>query len=420
MNILQVGENDLVGHRFNGHDLNQELRAQGHHAEHLVWSKVSDDPHTHEIASQHPQRMQVNHITAELDRVYNATAIFPTFSYELLFHQAFLNADVVNYHLIHNGFTSLAHLPILTKLKPAVWTLHDPWALTGHCVHPFKCERWKTGCGQCQSLDITFPITQDTTALNWEIKKQFYAQCDLDLIVASRWMEQRVKQSPLLQHARVHYVRFGVDTDVFAPGNVREARQELKIDPDSIVLGLRAIKGEFKGLGAIIEMLEAISSDRKITLLTFNKEGMLDAFRNRFDVRDLRWVQNDEDIVRAYNATDLFLMPSQAESFGMMAMEAMACGVPSVVMSETALEETVFPEEGGGVVVPQGDQQAFNQAVQNLIDNDEQRRTIGAKARELACKYYEKNVTSRKSCTYTRPPSSAKGATPAPQKSWIN
>lgn len=387
MRIVQVNDNDLFGSRFNGYGLNEQLRAMGHSATQFVWTKHSESPHVVELATRNPQRQQVKVHANELHRDYATNAVFEPFSYELAFHRRFLDADIVNLHLVHNYFMSILHLPMLTRLKPTVWTLHDPWAMTGHCIHPFGCDRWKTGCGRCPLLDVAFAIEKDTTALNWEIKRQTYAQCDLDLIVASEWMLDRVKQSPLLERFRVHMVPFGVDCERFRPADKRAAKIALGIDPDTLVIAMRAIPGEFKGLDILKDSLRRLRTDRRITLLTFNYENLLDEFKKRFDIVELGWVHGDDEIVGAYNATDVFLMPSTAESFGMMAMESMACGVPSVVTEGTALPQTVLPELGGGVAVPH-DADAVARALTQLITDDGLRATVGARARELAVERY--------------------------------
>lgn len=387
MRVLQVNDNDLFGSRFNGYTLNERLRERGHDAHQVVWTKHSEDPGVHELAAHNAQRVPITVTANQLQNDYAAHAAFSPFSYEIPFRSAFQEADVVNYHLFHNFFANIFHLPMLTRLKPTVWTLHDPWAMTGHCIHPFHCDRWKTGCGRCPLPEVVFAIDKDTTALNWEIKKQTYAQCDLDLVVASKWMLERVKQSPLLQRFDVHFVPFGVDSERFKPADQRAAKAKLGIDPDSLVLAMRVIPGEFKGIDVLKQTLEALNTGRPVTLLTFNYTDMLNEFKDKFRIVELGWVHGDDKMVEAYQATDLFFMPSTAESFGMMAMESMACGVPAVVSEGTALPETIHPEEHAGVVRPH-EPAALAAAIKDLLEDDAKRKAMGIRAREVAKRFY--------------------------------
>ena len=126
--------------------------------------------------------------------------------------EEFKEADIVHYHLIFNYFMSLYSFKKLTEMKPTVWTLHDPWALTGHCVYPVDCKGWLTGCKKCPYLDRYSPLKEDNASSIWNIKKEIYKDLDIDIVVASQWMYNMVKKSPLTKHfERIHLIPFGVD-----------------------------------------------------------------------------------------------------------------------------------------------------------------------------------------------------------------
>lgn len=396
MNVLQVNDNDMLGARFNGYALNMHLRAQGDQCHQLVWNKLGTDPTVRRLGGWHRDRDFINREIEALHGVYGTQAVLSPFGYDLLFQPWFHEADVVNLHLIHNPFFSILHLPIITRLKPTIWTLHDPWAAAGHCVHPFHCEQWKTGCGQCPLLDVAFPVDKDVTALNWEMKRLTYQQCDMELVVASRWMAERIEASPLLRHLPLHVIPFGVDCDVFRPPDDKaEAKRALGVDPAHLVVGLRAIGGEFKGLDVARSAIERMRPNQPVTVITLHDKGLLEDLRIDHRVIDLGWIDGDEALRRAYGAADLFLMPSEAESFGMMAVEAMACGVPSVVTHGTALPETVMADRGGGIAVPARDSEALAEAATGLLNDDSRRLEMSRQARRLACEHYgvERYVT---------------------------
>ena len=216
MKNVQIGDNDLYGNRFNGHDLHIYLQGRGIDSKHLVWNKMSDDENTFEIASQFSNRAACNNLAEVIESDYSLHSLLYPFSHALLFNEYYLNADIVHLHLIHNYFFSLHLLPILTKLKPMVWTLHDPWAMTGHCVYPPDgCNRWQHACGDCPKLDAYVPLKQDTSALNHEIKRIIYDQTEVDIIVASPWMRRMVEQSPLMARFKVHLIPFGTISIAF-------------------------------------------------------------------------------------------------------------------------------------------------------------------------------------------------------------
>jgi len=391
VNIVHVGDNDLVGNRFNGHDLHLYLRQRGIEASHLVKAKQSDDPHTHLLDEGYLKRPVYDTAVNHLERRYNSHALHGPLGMALFDNPLFLNADLVHYHLIHNASFNISLLPTLTALKPSIWTIHDAWAFTGHCIQPLDCERWKIGCGECPYLDTPFVLSRDTSALHWELKREILQRCQLDLIVASQLMLDRVRQSPILAHLTTHLVPFGIDLQRFSPASSADARARLGVRPDHLVLCFRADPSPFKGLPFIKQALERLTADVPITLLTVGRLGELAAFSSRYQVIDARWLTDDDAMLDVYRAADIFLMPSVGEAFGMMAMEAMACGKPVIAFEGTSLPEVLAAPEGG-IVVPQGDVAALTAAVERLVASPEMRQRLGEQARRVAEDRYHKDT----------------------------
>lgn len=389
MRPLQIGFTDSVGARFNGQELHHQLLQKGFESKHLVWKKDGNDPKTFQVF-EGKFRTKIYNTASDLERKLSVQSILSPLAFGLKNDPHFKNADLVHYHLIHTGFFNLLALPQLTKLKPSVWTLHDPWAMTGHCVHPFDCTRWRTGCGQCPSLSLEFAMKRDNTALMWKLKKQIYAMSDLDIVVCSKWMLDMAKQSPLLANARLHQIPLGLNLQHFSPGNTELAKKKLGVLPGNLVISLRANPSVYKGLKYAKEAIRKLDTEIPITILTFNHKGQFEEFFGKHQIVDVGWLANDE-IVDAYLATDVFLMPSEAESFGLMAVEAMACGKPVVIFDGTALPETTFAPQCG-VSVPMHDSSGLAQALKDLLENESKRRHLGEMGRKLAEEHYDEKV----------------------------
>ena len=171
---LQIGDNDLIGNKFNGHNLHIYLRELGIDAKHIVNIKESNDEYTY---------------------VYNINE--NNFTESLIKNSLFLYSDILHFHLIHNTRFDIKYLPIITRLKPSVITLHDPWILGGHCIHHFDCEKWKAHCYDCEYLDVPFAINNDTSALEFELKKEAIQKSNIAAIVASKWLENQIIQSQI-------------------------------------------------------------------------------------------------------------------------------------------------------------------------------------------------------------------------------
>lgn len=390
---LYISSHDLTGQRFNGHMLQKEYNQRGEAAVNVVWTKEGGDLNTH-VMTPFFGRNLLNKIFDKIEENLSIRNLiqFPTFLF--MKDSLFKKASLVHYHVFHwpNYFSILA-LPFLSRKKPSVWTIHDFWPFTGHCVYPFDCEKWMTGCHGCPYLNTSFPLKKDHAWLLWKIKKFLYKFCRFELVVASKFMLERVQKSPLLKSFPIHLVPFGLDLKKFCPKDKGLAKQLLGIDPNSFVISFRSAPGLFKGQNdiksALINLPEELNG--KITLLTFNVAYEFGAFSKRFHVVDLGWISDDETTLLAYQASDVFLMPSRQESFGMMAMEAMACGVPTIVYTGTSLEE-VIGYGSGGIMVPQGNFYEIAKEIYKLFSDKEYWTSIANKGLQFARKNYDVEI----------------------------
>jgi len=96
-------------------------------------------------------------------------------------------------------------------------------------------------------------------------------------------------------------------------------------------------------------------------------------------------VPNLEEVV---GGTDLFLLPSEAESFGMAALEAMASEVPVIATRSGGLPEVVTEGETG-YLLPVGDVEGMAARAIEILGNEDFRRTMGRRAREVAIERFD-------------------------------
>lgn len=391
--VLQVNGYESPGRRFNGLSITPLLKTYGIESRHLVWEKDTQNPEV--LTFEGAWARRINRVAKRVEDVTSLQSVLYPHAAQMMKMPAFKEADVLHLHIIHSGYLSLSDLPKITKRKPTVWTLHDPWAMTGHCVYPFECKRWMTGCGSCPDLGVHFPLRMDTTRLLFRYKRWAYRNSKFDVIVASKWMRDMVEASPAFEHIDIHQVPFGLDLNFFSPVASPNARKRFGIPDDALVICFRAVGNEFKGLPYIIQALERISSKQPVCLLTLNTKGLLERFAGRFQLVELGW-SNDEALTRdAFVATDIFLMPSIVEAFGVMAIEAMACGKPVIVFEGTALPEVTFAPDVG-LSVPMRDTEALFQALQRLIDNPAERKERGRKGRMIAELHYGDDMYARR------------------------
>ena len=106
-------------------------------------------------------------------------------------------------------------------------------------------------------------------------------------------------------------------------------------------------------------------------------------------------VTNERMLSLVYSAADLLVSASLAESFGLTVVEAMACGTPVVGFDVGGIPDMVRPGETG-LLAPAGDTDALAAGIRRMLTDDELRRRLGARCREVAVKEYGLEIQARR------------------------
>jgi N-acetyl-alpha-D-glucosaminyl L-malate synthase BshA len=105
--------------------------------------------------------------------------------------------------------------------------------------------------------------------------------------------------------------------------------------------------------------------------------------------QDVYFLGKQEAVVEILNASDLFIMPSQSESFGLSALEAMACGLPTISTSIGGLPELVVHAETG-FIAEIGDIDRMAKYAIDLLTNENKYHLFSENARMRAVKCFDK------------------------------
>lgn len=106
------------------------------------------------------------------------------------------------------------------------------------------------------------------------------------------------------------------------------------------------------------------------------------------------WTGAQDDVPAVMNALDVLVHPADRESFGRVAVEAMAAGRPVVAADSGGLREIV-EHERTGLRVPAGDAEGFAAAIARLLDDDELRRSLGQEGARVAAEHFSLATTAR-------------------------
>ncbi len=237
------------------------------------------------------------------------------------------------------------------------------------------------------------------------------------LVAESPASKQHMVQEYGVDPARVQIIPCGVDTLLFRPQSRQQARRALAL-PEAAPLVL--FVGRLQPLKGLDTLLRAVHPVRQQypTLQVLIVGGGLDAgdpheaaelarlrmLAARLDLTPhLAFIkaQPQETLVQYYAAADVFVLPSHYESFGMVALEAMACGTPVVASQVGGLASTVVHERTG-LLAPVGDWQAFARAISRMLASPALRDLWGHAGVQRAQTYAWPRVVERNVQLYHR------------------
>jgi N-acetyl-alpha-D-glucosaminyl L-malate synthase BshA len=107
--------------------------------------------------------------------------------------------------------------------------------------------------------------------------------------------------------------------------------------------------------------------------------------------KDVLFLGKQDGLTEILSASDIFLMPSQSESFGLSALEAMACSIPVVSSSVGGLPELNIHNETG-YIAEFGDTDRMAKYTIELLTNEKRYKSFSKNARDRAVKNFDKNL----------------------------
>jgi D-inositol-3-phosphate glycosyltransferase len=198
----------------------------------------------------------------------------------------------------------------------------------------------------------------------------------------------------------VHVVTPGVDLFTFTPGQSRSAaRESLGLSPDSLILSFVGRIQPHKGPEVLIRATSELvkhSPQLRPRLIVNIIGGASGANTEEVDrLKDCtQWLGIDDvvrfappvsraDLPQWYRASDLVVVPSYSESFGLVALEAQACGTPVVATAVGGLR-TAVADGISGVLVDGHDPKAWSSVIARLLQEPQRRVLLSMGAIEHA------------------------------------
>jgi len=298
--------------------------------------------------------------------------------------------DVIHLHWIAKWLDWPSLFDAIPREVPIVLTLHDSSFFAGGCHQTDGCVKYESQCSHCPMLknDVF-----DLAAQGFRIRKKCFEGRKIYPVPNSQWMAAHASKAALFKPFPLEQPIFpGIDTEAFEPLDRSTCRQILGIPEDKFVVcaGSADLSDGNKGMRLLLEALTLLPAGirEKLLLLTYGA-GALPNEIEGVPVRQMGFVANERLLSTVYSAADIYVTPSQMETFGMTAAEAGACGLPVICFATGGLPEILQDGETGWVVDLKASSRGLANAVEEAFESLEKCREMGRKGRERVVENFE-------------------------------
>lgn len=256
--------------------------------------------------------------------------------------------DIVHLNNPHDSFLGIRDIGRIAGYCPMVWTLHDMWALTGHCAVPLGCEnRWMNGCLECERLESYPRLRRDVSHKLYEEKKKTFSKARIHFVVPSKWMKTQVERSYLCEKP-CECISNSLDLDKWKALEKEAVRKQYGLNTEKIVLGFVAadLNNPTKGMNFLLDALKQMDSEKWFLVTAGKMDSRTEEYIGRFECLDFGYISEQKEMNEFYALADVVVNPSLFETFGLVNLEALASGTPVIAFQVCAAPEIVNPQTG--------------------------------------------------------------------------
>ena len=212
------------------------------------------------------------------------------------------------------------------------------------------------------------------------------------LLASTRHEQEALIRTYRASVGQVTVIPCGVDTELFRPLDRAASKAALGLQGKRVVLFVGRIE-PLKGVDLLIRAVAQLDEQQAIrVLIVGGRPGQDQEIRRLRDLAEALHIAPlvqflglvpQEELPTYYNAADVCVLPSHYESFGLVALEAQACGVP-VIASRVGGLPAVVRDGQTGYLIPWRCPEPFSERLEVLLHNELLRRTLGEAGRRHA------------------------------------
>jgi len=261
--------------------------------------------------------------------------------------------------------------------------LHDMNMFTGGCHYDADCGRFTGACSRCPQLASA--AERDLSTRIQARKRIAFAAATANrvrVVAPSRWLAAEASRSAVLGGFRTEVIPYGLDLDIYAPGDRAHSRAVLGVPPEAraVLFVAHKVDNARKGRARAIEALRLLADIPGLTLISVGAGAPADLPVPHVALGE---IADEARLAHAYRAADVFAIASAQDNLPNTVLEALGCGTPIVGTDIGGIPDMVR-NDATGFVAPLGDARAFAAALRRILEDRALAVRLGAQARRVA------------------------------------
>jgi len=373
--LATLGGKETGGMNVYIRELSKELATKGFHIDIFTRSQGASTP---QITTCH-KGVRIVHLKAGPEIPYDKSKVWFYLPEFLEGVQQFSQQENLRYHLIHSHYWLSGWVG--TKLSTH-WNV--PLLHMFHTLGHFKNKAIE-------------PFGESEPAVRLEVETQLIKHAH-HLVVASPREKVQMIWSYGIPSEKISVIPCGVDSQLFIPHESFPSKTHLGLPPKRFILFVGRID-PVKGIDTLLKAMALVKSKselhQEVHLLIIGGEvdttssshdremHRLQRLTSKLGLKNMvtfMGAQPQHQLPYFYSAAEVCVLPSRYESFGMVALEAMACGTP-VIASKVGGLTSFIQDEVNGFLVPEGDEKSLAEKIITLLTNASLKETLGLLAR---------------------------------------
>jgi D-inositol-3-phosphate glycosyltransferase len=349
--IGDLGTRDTGGMSVYVRETARELGKNGHHID--IFTQHNIGRH-HGIVNLY-ENVRLVHLPGGTRRNIDKSALYDVLPQLFTELESFRIKENITYDIIHSHYWLSGVLGL--KLQSS-WNIHH--LITYHTIGAVK--------------NLTCP-TENSSELRLKNEKKLAKQCD-QIVVPTRKEKEYLTKYDGIPGDKIRIVPCGVNLDRFTPRDKISARRQLGFHSDDRIVLYVGRYAPIKGLDRLFTAFRNLTHLSNLRLIMVGGDGeyspmfkQLQSEAKALDIdnRLLFAGRIDQNILpEYYSAADVLVVPSYYESFGLVALEALACGTP-VVTTPVGAMENIVQDGVTGYITTDSDPQFFAKRIESVL-----------------------------------------------------